>query len=415
MRWADVLRVRAEFPINMWPNAVQAIHRWIRKAVKENMPYDQFARELLTSSGSNFRVPQVNFYRSTASRDPDTLARSVALAFMGVRAEKWPEEKQKEMAVFFSRVGYKRTAEWKEEIIFFDLESGIDEANEGKITTGTFPDGSTVRLEPHKDPRVTFADWLITSRNPWFARCMVNRVWFWLMGRGIIHEPDDIRPDNPADCPRVLETLQRELLASHYDVRKLLRLIMMSKVYQQSSIPQSDNPKVADYFGCYRLQRLDAEILIDAICQITGTTEEYSSAIPEPFTFIPGSQRTMALADGSITSPFLDMFGRPARDAGLLSERNNRPSANQSLHLLNSSHIQKKIEQGPKMRALLRSSSKPQEVVVKLYLTILSRPPTPQELKSFLVFASSDKTSPQEAQLDLAWALMNSVEFVYRH
>ena len=120
MKWSDLLRIKAEFPINLWPNAAQAYHRWIRTSLRNNLPYDQFVREMLTSSGSNFRVPQVNFYRAMQSKEPPAIAQAVALTFMGTRAEKWPEERLAGMAAFFSQIGYKETAEWKEEIVFFD-------------------------------------------------------------------------------------------------------------------------------------------------------------------------------------------------------------------------------------------------------------------------------------------------------
>ena len=120
LKWSDLLRVKSEFPINLWPNAVQAYYRWIHSAVKDNIPYDRFATELLVSSGSNFRDPQVNFYRALQSREPRAVAQAVALTFMGTRAETWPKEKLDAMAAFFSRIGYKNTGEWKEEIVYFD-------------------------------------------------------------------------------------------------------------------------------------------------------------------------------------------------------------------------------------------------------------------------------------------------------
>jgi hypothetical protein len=147
--------------------------------------------------------------------------------------------------------------------------------------------------------------------------------------------------------------------------------------------------------------------------QITGTTEKYSSPIPEPFTFIPEDQRSVALPDGSITSPFLELFGRPPRDTGLETERNLRPSAAQRLHLLNSSHIQRKIEQSPKLRALRESSKEPRQIINGLYLTILSRWPTEAEAKTALAYAASGAS--REAVTDLAWALINSAEFLHRH
>ena len=158
-------------------------------------------------------------------------------------------------------------------------------------------------------------------------------------------------------------------------------------------------------------------MLIDAICQITGTTEKYSSAIPEPFTFIPEDQRSIALADGSITSSFLELFGRPPRDTGLESERNNRPTAAQRLHLLNSSHIQRKIEQSPKLQSAARRPRRSRaRSSTALYLTILSRFPTRGRAEDRRRrTASPASASRREAAVDLAWALINSAEFLYRH
>ena len=123
MKWCDVLRVKAEFPINLWPNAVQAYHHWIWGAMRQNMPYDKFARALLTSSGSNFRVAPVNFYRGIQGREPSAIAGAVALTFMGTRLEGWPAERREGFSAFFSRIAFKGTAEWKEEIVHLDPAS----------------------------------------------------------------------------------------------------------------------------------------------------------------------------------------------------------------------------------------------------------------------------------------------------
>jgi hypothetical protein len=409
MKWSDLLRVKAEFPINLWPNAAQAYHRWIRTAIEENKPYDQFVRELLTASGSNFQVPPANFYRAMQNRDPKGIAQTVALTFMGERADKWPKEKRAGLAAFFSQVGIKTTAEWKEEIIFFNP------ASTNVQTMATFPDGTTVKLSPGRDPREVFADWLIDAKNPWFARNIVNRAWSWLLGRGIIQEPDDIRPDNPPVNPELLAYLEKEFVASHYDLKHLYRLILNSQTYQLSSIPRSTKPEAAANFAFYPVRQLDAEVLSDALCEITGTTEKYSSSIPEPFTFIPEKERSIALPDGSITSSFLEMFGRPPRDTGLESERNNRPTAAQRLHLLNSSHIQRKIEQSPKIKYLLKTRDNPRDVVTGFYLAILSRFPTEAELQTATAYFPSGGADNRLAALDIMWALINSAEFLYRH
>jgi len=462
MKWSDILRIRAEFPVNLWPNAAQAYHRWVRDSIRENMPCDRFVREMLTANGSNFRVGQVNFYRAMQDRSPEGIAKSVALTFMGTRAEKWPKEQLAGMAEFFTKIGYKNTGEWKEQIVFFDPNQTATQATNtvGQTETNVvvkiappvavkpmFPDGTHAKLSPDRDPRVVFADWLITPKNPWFVRNIANRVWSWLLGRGIIHEPDDIRSDNPPVNSELLAYLEKELVAGKYDLKHLFRLILNSQTYQLSSVPKTKSPAAEANFASYPLRRLEAEVLIDALNQITGTTEKYSSEVPEPFTFVPEDQRSIALPDASITSSFLEMFGRPSRDTGLEAERSNKPTTDQRLHFLNSSHIQRKIENSPKLQTLFamatpkpvkvtkprrtdktsktktvsssesaaaEAAKKQAEFVNQLYLTILSRFPTPEELKTVTDYMQAT-SSKREAAVDLTWALFNSAEFLYRH
>jgi hypothetical protein len=351
----------------------------------------------------------VNFYRAIQGQEPSAIAGAVALTFMGVRLEKWPEERRSGMEAFFSRVAYKQTAEWKEEIVYLDPA-------QTEPLDAVFPDGRTVRIPPDKDPRVVFADWLIDPENPWFARNIVNRIWAWLLGRGIIHEPDDIRPDNPAIHPELLAYLENHLVKTNYDLKDIYRLILNSRTYQQSAIPRTDNPQAEALFACYPVRRLEAEVLIDALCWISGTRESYSSPIPEPFTFIPVENRSIELADGSITSQFLEMFGRPARDTGLESERNNQPTDAQRLHLLNSSHVQNKIERSTRLNGLVKAAKgKRQTLVNMIYLNILSRYPTKAELTTAQRYFQTSRINLRQAANDLAWALINSKEFLYRH
>ncbi len=409
LKWSDVLRVKAEFPINLWPNAVQAYHRWIREAVKRNRPYDQFARELLTASGSNFRVPPVNFYRAVQGREPSALAEAVALTFMGTRLASWPAERRAELGTFFSRLAYKPTGEWKEEIVALDLKPT-------SALAVVFPDGTRAQIEPGADPRVAFANWLITPENPWFCQCIANRIWAWLLGRGIIHEPDDIRPDNPPANPELLTYLAQELVAAHYDLRRLYRLILNSRTYQQSAIPRSDRPAAEALCAYYPVRRLDAEVLIDALDWVGGTGEDYVSPIPEPFTYLPRNQRSIALADGSITSVFLEMFGRPPRDSGLAAERNSQPSDAQRLYLLNSSDVQRRLTRSPRLQAVVSAARGDRvEVVRGTYLALLSRDPTAAELAAAQQYWQTPGLSFGAAATDLAWALVNTAEFLYRH
>lgn len=424
LKWCDLLRVKAEFPSKLWPNAVQAYYRFVRTSLWENKPYDEFSRQMLTSSGSNFRVAPVNFYRAMPQREPKEIADIVALTFMGMRTDSWDEDKLMGMAAFFGQIGYKGTAEWKEEIVFHDPTKVFTYPDSEKPVLPVLPDGSNVEMGEYEDPRIQFADWLIDSHV--FADNIVNRIWYWMLGRGIVHEPDDIRTDNPPQNAELLAYLSQELVKSGYDLRHIYRIILNSETYQRSSIHKPGNLADEENFSRYYIRRLDAEVLIDAICQITGTTESYSSDIPEPFTFIPENQRSIKLSDGSITSPFLDLYGRPPRDTGYVSERNNTPSASQKLHLLNSTHIQNKIHQNKKLLGMytqkVKGKKKPQtrwkdpaESIENMYLTILSRYPTAKETNAAIAYARDSGVSRYDASVDMVWALLNTKEFIFKH
>lgn len=443
MKWSDILRVKAEFPVKVWPNAAQAYHRWIWESIAQNKPFDQFARELLTSSGSNFRVGSVNFYRAIQDKTPEGVAAAVGLALMGTRVHPWSEDRRADMAVFFSQVGYKPTSEWKEEIVFWDplhstgvpgsIAPGVDTVaksvaatnqipqalaeplSENEPLSAVFPDGTKTTIPPNRDPREVFADWLIGPDNPWFTKAVVNRTWAWAMGRGIIHEPDDIREDNPPSNPELLAYLQKELISSGYDLKHLKRMIFTSTAYQFSSIPRFKKEEAIANFASYQLRRVEAEVLIDALNEITGSSDLYTSAVPEPFTYIPNSMSAVGLADGSITSSFLALFGRSSRSTGMESERVSELASPQWLHMLNSATIQKKLQSGPRLAAIVSSGGKPNEIAEKLYLTILSRFPTATDIKAAEEYASTGVTKGRDVWIDLAWALINSPEFLLRH
>ncbi|MHB9026093.1 MAG: DUF1553 domain-containing protein [Armatimonadota bacterium] len=408
MKWCDTLRVKSEFPMNLWPKAAQAYHRWIWEAIRDNMPYDQFVRELLSASGSNFRVPQVNFYRALATRDPAGIARGAALTFMGTRLEKWPPDRAKELTVFFSRIAYKRTDEWKEEIVYPNPEPC------GLVKAG-FPDGTKVMIGPDDDPRAIFTDWLIRSDNQWFTYTIGNRLWSWIMGHGIIYEADDLRPDNPPASPETLSCLAGELIKNRFDLRSVYRLIFNSRTYQQSSLPNNDTKDPKIQFAYYTIRRLDAEVLLDALCWIGGSGIGYFSATPEPWTYIPKENRTVTLADGSITNTYLTLFGRSTRDTGLDNERNHSPSDTQRLYLLNSTEMHNRITQSPRLREIILGSKDTAAIIRGLYVTILSRYPTPAEAALCTEYYTKSGMDKGPTSNDIAWSLINSKEFLYRH
>ncbi len=412
MKWGDLLRVKAEFPIKLWPNAAQAYHRWIYASVRSNKPFHQFVHELLVANGSNFREGEVNFYRAMQDRSPRGVAATVALTFMGERADKWPKAKLDALAGFFSQIAYKNTSEWKEEIVYFDPDADKG----GLAARALFPDGrKPVVPKGGEDLRGVFAEWLLRPENPWFSRNITNRVWSWLMGRGIVHEPDDIRADNPPSNPALLELLQREFVTTRCDMKHLFRVILNSQTFQLSSIPaQLVTTDTVVNFAQYPLRRMEAEVLIDALNQITGTQESYSSLIPEPYTFVPEDVRAIALADGSITSSFLELFGRPPRDTGFESERNRNTSAAQRLHLLNSGHLHAKVKACPLVTEA-RAAKDTASLVEKIFLTVLSRPPAPRELTKIEQHAAATSAGRQELAEDVVWALINQPEFIYLH
>jgi hypothetical protein len=362
---------------------------------------------------------------------------------MGTRIQFWPEDRRSGMAVFFSQIGYKPTSEWKEEVVFWDpLKStvvpgstapGVDAIAKAVTTTAqisqaltnsltengpltaVFPDGTKTTIPPNRDPREVFAEWLIRPENPWFTKAIVNRTWAWIMGRGIIHETDNIRDDNPPSNPELLACLEKELISSGYDLKHVRRLILTSTTYQFSSILRSQTPEAIANFASYPLRRVEAEVLIDALNTITGGSDLYTSAVPEPFTYIPKEMSAVALADGSITSSFLTLFGRSSRSTGMEAERVNELASTQWLHMLNSAAVQNKLQSGQKLASMISSGGKPKDIAERLYLTILSRFPKDDDVRVAEEYAKSGATTGNNVWVDLAWALINSPEFLLRH
>jgi hypothetical protein len=454
LKWCDILRVKSEFPINLWPNAVQAYSHWIWNAVETNMPYDKFARALLTSSGSNFRDPAVNFYRSTPDKTPSGIAKIATLAFLGSRLQDWPEYDRKEIEKLFSRISYKKTGEWKEEIVFFNPEIHDE-------MTVDMPDRTKLKIPSGHDPRAAFAGWLAGPGKKWFAEAAVNRTWFWLFGLGIVHEPDAfgfhkkndgfldsalgaftgrapcVNTGNPPRNPELLGYLADEFIRSKYDFRELIRMIANSATYQQSCVPAGEDIIAAGkYFAVYPVHRLDAEVLADALSYFAGVSPQYMSVIPEPFTYIPAENRTIELYDGSISSSFLETFGRSARDTGFLTERSSQITYSQRLFLLNSPIIQNKVTNTPFLKTIMENAKGDStNIINQIYLLILSRYPSEDEIEKILLNygeirapgkggdkgdgkGGKKKQAMKNANFacrQLIWALINSKEFIFNH
>jgi len=427
MIYCDMFRVKSEFPINLWPNAVQLYHRYFLEAARYDRPWNQITRELLTANGSNFRVAPANFFRAVADRSPAGRGEAVALSFMGMQTQRWSEADREAFGAFFSRVRTKSTDEWKEEIVYNDPEPC-------SVTART-PDGHTFVINsPAEDPRQVFADWLLAEENPWFARSLMNRLWYRIFGRGIIDPADDLQlppdgferflgffglrelPPEPVN-PELLDFLASEFRRRNYRIKPMLRLILASDAYNADwrTVPE-EQLEAEKLFAVYPVRRMRAEVLLDAIASVTGSFERYTSVIPEPFTFIPPGTPAVWVADGSISTGTLDNFGRPPRDSGKFSERNSTVTESQRLWLMNSGMLYRQLGRAIRdMRNANRRQWKSKSTEL-IYLTVLSRYPTAAERKVVAEYTAGMQQSKRwQASADLLWALFNSKEFIYHH
>ncbi|MGO8930020.1 MAG: DUF1553 domain-containing protein [Limisphaerales bacterium] len=416
LKWGDLLRIKSEYPVNLWPKAAEAYYRWLRQSLAQNKPYDAFVRELITSTGSNFRNGAVNYFRALPQKDPQTIAEGTALVFMGTRLacarchghplENWGLDDNLDLAAFFAQVSYKSTKEWKEEIVFLNPKQVLPHPLTKQVVKPRLPGGKPLELPPEEDPRVKLADWLTSPENPWFARNAVNRVWFWLLGRGIVDEPDDLRPTNPPENPELLDYLAQELIGHKYDLNHIYRLIANSRTYQLSSKPNQWNAKDNVHFSHYAVKRLGAEQFLDALCQVTATSETFSSIVPAPNVTLPPGYRARQLSDANLEHPVLEIFGRPPRDTPYQSERSTEVSLRQELYLINSNEIQAKVANSPWLQQLLGSGSNDVALIEALYFAALSRPPTEEERVKLLEYV----TGKTKAALDTAEAAKKAAE-----
>ncbi len=424
-KWGDLLRIKSEYPVKLWPKAVSCYYRWLHDAITADKPYDQFVRELLTSTGSNFKVGPANFMRAVANKDPQTLGETASLLFMGARLscarchghpyENWSLEDDLATGAFFGKVRYKATQEWKEEVVYIDPDGTFRNPRTRQVVAPKFLGGDEPTIDKKADPRLEFARWLTTPDNPWFAPNVVNRIWFWLLGRGIVHEADDLRPTNPPVNPELLDYLVKELVTNGFHLKPLYRLILTSQTYQLSSRTTAANRDDVALFSHYPVKRLTAEQLLDAIDQVTGTTETFWSLIPEPYTYLPRDFRAVQLADGSIETPFLNLFGRPPRDTPYESDRCSRVSMRQAMFLLSSADMEGKVNSGKRIKQLLEPGRRDGDVVEEIYLAALSRRPSETEQQAALAHIGRDPQARAAAVQDVLWAVLNTKEFEFNH
>jgi hypothetical protein len=367
MRFCDVLRVKSEFPVNLWPNAVYVYHSRIRSFVEGGETWESFGRALLTSQGSNFRDAEVNFFRATDRRDPEGWAEATVQTFLGSDSGRLDSGQRAEIASFFTNVRIKKTREWKEEIVYVE---GEDRRNE-------------------------LCDRLFLQNRQAVADAFAARLHRWVYG--------------PWALLRMPSGGGKTVL------KEALREIVLSPQYARGSVT-----------GGFPARRLDAEVLDDAFCTLGGAKRNYQSPAPEPFSFIPPERSTVCIEDGSISSGFLSLFGRPARDTGLMDERGSEVTAKQRLYLFNSGDIHRKLGRFAMPQRRLADGNtnpyyktSPANRLERLYWSVLSRPPSAYERKAVNSLwkrrsGGNRKAGYGELMRDVAWCLVNTKEFLYR-
>ena len=393
MHWGDILRIKSEFPSNLWPNGVQAYNRWIYEQLLYNVPYDEMVRKLLISEGSNFRAPAANFYRGFQSRTPQNYYANINLLFLGNR------NCTDNGHICFSQIKFKSTKEWKEEIIYLDSHK---ELPWHKVI---LEDGTQLELRRDSDWREEYVNWLTSKSNRRFAEVMVNRMWYWVFGKGLVHEPDDWREDNKPSDPERLNELTNFFISKNYDLRALLKKILLSEEFNSPMAPE----------GAYAPQRLPAEVIIDALASATGIWSKYSSRVPEPFTFYPPNTRATHLGDATVSSSELELFGKVSRDVSLESQRNNSVTSRQLLYLMNTSVLEKRIRRSPVLKRICEQHSDVLNVANAITLRVLSRRVTPNEVRLYKEYMQQNGLTLQELAFDIMWTQINSNEFLYNH
>lgn len=393
MRWGDILRIKSEFPSNLWPNGVQAYNRWIYEQLMNNVPYDKMVRGLLLSTGSNFRSPAANFYRGFQTRNSKNIYDNINLLFLGNR------ECYDNGNICFSQIKYKSTKEWKEEIIYLDIHK---RAPYNQIELG---DDTTFYLRQDSDWREPYVMWLTSPKNRRFAEVMVNRMWFWVFGKGIVHEPDDWRDDNPPSDPELLKELTDYFLAQNFDMRAMMKRILLSDKFNSKAAPEGD----------YTPQRLPAEVIVDAMASVTNIWSTYTSRVPEPFTFYPPRTRSTHLGDATVSSSELELFGKVSRDVSLESQRNNAITSRQLLYLMNSSALEKRIRKSPTLQKIYIQSANIEQLADNITLLTLSRRATAAEVEMYRQYMEQNQLPMMEVAVDIMWMQINSNEFLYNH
>lgn len=412
LKWADLIRNTST---TLGDQGMWALHNWLKESFRTNKPFDVFVRELVTAKGSIFSNGPANFFR--IANNPPDLAESTSQLFLGVRLqcakchhhpfEKYSQADYYSFAAFFARVGTKTSSEFGnfggEQVVMVRSGGEVNHPKTGKVLKPTPLDG-----EPTDDPldrRVALARWLTSPDNELFARNVVNRYMGYLLGRGLVEPIDDMRATNPPSNVALMEALSRDFRSSGFNVKHLMRTIMNSRLYQLDSQPTAQNASDTRFYSHYKVKRISAEPLLDAI--------DYSTGSPTKYPNLPLGTRAIELPDSIYQNPFLVTFGKPKRASVCECERTPDENLAQALHTLNGDVVAGKIADGKgRIATLLAAKKSHEEIVTELYLATVSRRPSEPEMEATRRFLS-EAPSPQECYQDLLWALINSKQFLF--
>ena len=422
-KWSDLLLVSSR---KLRDNAMWSFYYWIRNSVKNDKPWDEFAREIFTSAGNTRQNGALNYF--VIHKDPIDIAENATQAFMGQNVkcarchnhplEKWTQKQYYQFANLFSRVGEKNGAEPGDVVVFAKASGNINHPRLLKPLAPTPLDGTAMSLDSPDDRRVHFAKWLTSKDNIYFQRAIVNRVWGNFMGRGIVDPVDDVRATNPASNEELLNALCRDFVDHRFDVKHIIRTIMNSAVYQLSSEANATNQNDNKYYSKYIVKRLPAEVLLDAMSQVTGISTQFSG--------YPAGTRALELPDTQVKSEFLTSFGRPPRLVCDAAERTSAPSIAQALHVINGDTLNRKLMAPDAYPALaIKLGLSDSKILDHLFLSAYSRYPTDSEKQPMLaalrkargVTGSPDvqREARRQALEDMMWALLTSKEFLFNY
>jgi Protein of unknown function (DUF1549)/Protein of unknown function (DUF1553) len=412
-KWGDVLRNKRRG--DEAKRGTYAFAAWIRDAFQQNMPYDEFARAILTAQGNVSDTPPVNWYRE--ARNITHQVNDTAQLFLGTRIqcanchhhpyERWSEDDYWGFAAFFGRLGRKAGDVGTDQAIFVRKDGGVNQPRTHKAMLPTGLGGKPVPYVRGEDPRQYLVDWMVQPDNPFFSRAIANRIWSHFLGVGLVEAVDDLRVTNPPSNPELLDALAKDLVDHKFDLKHLIRTITTSEVYALSSLPTQYNAKDRRNFARFFPKRMPAEVLSDAVDAVCGSTEKFSG--------FPLGTRAIDLPDEGVNSYFLDVFGRSQRESPCECERSYAPNLAQVLHLINSPELQRKLTDGQGRAAKLIAEKKsPEDMVTDLYLTGFGRVPQPEEMTE--ATAVLRETKDQKGALtDLMWVMLNSKEFLFNH